>query len=204
AGATPFSMAVSRAGVAHVLYTDGRIYAVDVTNASCEATTFVPDPIGDFALFGMSYARTGSGETLFVASPPSARTSQLARVNVDGGTPRPVGRMSVTGASSSLIELTATRHGLWGFVTTSSSEGMGALVEIDRDTAAIRRRVPLPVGQGATALALAWWAGHFYVFTHTEDTVVTRFDPRTKQTRSVARIDERIVGAGTATCVPAV
>lgn len=202
--ATPFSMAVSRAGFAHVLYTDGRIYAVDVTNASCEETAFGPHPSGEFAAFGMSYARVDGAETLFVASRPRGGTSRLARVSVEHGTLRPLGQMGLAVQESSLVELTATRQGLWGFSTDSSASAAGTLFEIDTTTATIGQRVPLPVGKDATALALAWWGESFYVFTSTAGAVVTRFDPRTRRSESVARLADRIVGAGAATCLSSV
>ncbi|MBM4373802.1 MAG: hypothetical protein FJ095_01865 [Deltaproteobacteria bacterium] len=68
--ATPFSMAVDRAGTAWVLYNDGKLYKVSTADASCDATTFVPNQLG-FKKFGMGFATDAPGsdaETLFVAS----------------------------------------------------------------------------------------------------------------------------------------
>lgn len=199
--ATPFSMAVAQTGQAHVLYFDGRIYAVDVTDASCEETPFLPNQPPGYRLFGMGYAREGDGETLFVAQIPSwGRSHGLARVDVDTGKLTHIGGFSANPGHQ--IELTSTRDGLWGYVLNEPGTG-GTLVEIDKDTAELKTMVPLPIGTRSSALAVAWWGGDFYIFTtFPGGTQVTRYDPDKGSSKVVATLDDVVVGAGVATCAP--
>jgi hypothetical protein len=64
-GATPFSMAVSRQGVAYVLFSDGSLFRVSTIDASCSATAFQPGQLG-FTQFGMGYTtdHLGPAETI--------------------------------------------------------------------------------------------------------------------------------------------
>ena len=64
-----FSMAIDRRGTAWVEYTDGRLFAVDTTNATCKPTPFRPGQVG-FETFGMGFSLNGdaaNGETLYVS-----------------------------------------------------------------------------------------------------------------------------------------
>ncbi|MEM9696498.1 MAG: hypothetical protein AAGA56_28405, partial [Myxococcota bacterium] len=87
-GSTPFSMAVSRDAVARVLYTNGRLYEVDIADASCASTAYDPpiDTEAPFFQFGMGYAANPNddGESLYVADisfdEPSAG---LARIDTE-------------------------------------------------------------------------------------------------------------------------
>jgi len=199
--ATPFSMAVAQTGQAQVLFFDGRIYDVDVTDASCEATPFEPSQPPGFRLFGMGYAREGDGETLFVAQIPNwGRSEGLARVDMETGKLQPIGHFSANPGRQ--IELTSTRDGLWGYFLNEPGVG-GTLVEIDKDTAALKSMTPLPIGTRSSALAVAWWGGDFYIFTtFPGGTQVTRYDPDQDTSKVVATIDDVVVGAGVATCAP--
>ena len=64
----PFSMAVDRTGIGYSVFTDGTLHVVDMANAACKNTPFVPGQHG-FLTFGMGFvANTGdAGETLYVA-----------------------------------------------------------------------------------------------------------------------------------------
>ncbi len=77
------------------------------------------------------------------------------------------------------------------------------MVQIDTQTGAIVDAKPLNVGTHSRSLAIAWWGGFFYIFTGlSRNTEVTRYDPKTGQTQTVAEIDQTIVGAGVSTCAP--
>jgi hypothetical protein len=83
--ASPFSMAVARTGVAHVLFDDGGIREVDLNDARCKATSFRRHQLPEFEHFGMSYARNGGSDALFVIAIPKAGRSALARVSAFPG-----------------------------------------------------------------------------------------------------------------------
>ena len=67
-GATPNSMAVDRAGTAWVNFSDGGLFKVSTSDASCQATGFEKLQSG-FERFGMAFATnsaTSQDETLYV------------------------------------------------------------------------------------------------------------------------------------------
>ena len=197
--ASPFSMAVARNGVAHVLFDDGGIREVSLNDAACAATSFRRHQLPEFERFGMSYARHEGRDALFVIATPNAGRSALARVS---GFPGPLKRLGTITLNDgpSLIELSGAPDGLWGFLTYN--DRIGRLAKIDRKNGTLKRSVPLDVGRGADGLALAWFGGAFYIFTHVRATTVTRYEPGSGTSREVATFGERVVGAGASTCVP--
>src|SRR5205085_9895749 len=56
-----FSMAIDRKGIAWVEFTDGSLFSVDTTNASCKPTGFVQGQKG-FEVFGMGFAKNEGEE----------------------------------------------------------------------------------------------------------------------------------------------
>lgn len=201
--ATPFSMAVAQTGVAHVVYSDGRLYAVDVEDASCEATGFEPNQDPGFVRFGMGYAAHDDGESLYVAEIHHTSPSRgLAKVDTTTGELRFIGEFSQNPGYN--LELTPSGDGpLYGFFVNQPGRG-GTLVKIDTRTANIVDATPLDVGTDARNLAIAWWGGSFYIFTGHwgTGTEVNRYDPESRRTSVVATTPETIVGAGVSTCAP--
>jgi hypothetical protein len=200
--ATPFSMAVSRQGIGHVLFNNGRLFRVDVDDASCEATPFRPYQHG-FALFGMGYGPSGDdGETLYVAEVGFYRQSKgLARIDTDRYELLPIG--SFTDNPGYNIELTPTGRGpLHGYFINVGNRG-GTLVAIDTGSGRVVRSTAIAAGSQSSSLAISWWGGDYYVFTSIAGgTEVTRYDPEASDTAVVATIEQTIVGAGVSTCAP--
>jgi hypothetical protein len=200
----PFSMAVSKKGIAHVLFTNGRLYKVDVSNAACEATPYQTNQIPGFVLFGMGYAPSDApdGESLYVAEAQFDGPSRgLARIDTESYELSFVGKLAQRGG---LIELTPTGSGgaLHGYIINANGRG-GTLVTIDQQNGQITESKPLPVGSNTSALALSWWGGAFYIFTTAAGgTQVSRYDPDADTTATVAQLSDRIVGAGVSTCAP--
>jgi hypothetical protein len=204
-GATPFSMAVDRRGIAYSVFLDGNLFRIDTASAACEPTTFVPDQ-NSFLTFGMGYVAdtTGTGETLFVAE-----------ANVNNG--RPLSRglahidtlsyaLDFVGAFGKSIpgpELTGTGDGrLFAFFTNATGTG-AHIVQVDKTSAALLADYPLQVGAPNDAYAFAYWGGVFWVFTSTGAiTQVTRFDPLTASETPAITYAGVIVGAGVSTCAP--
>ncbi len=202
-GASPFSMAVSVEGIAHIIYNNGTLFRANVEDADCEATTFQPNQEG-FTLFGMGYAvnERDFGETLYVAEISFGEPSKgLASIDTDTYELTFIGPFSENPGNA--LELTPTGDGpLWGYFLNIPGPG-GTLVEIDTKTAEILQSINLPAGMDASALAIAWWGGSFYIFT-TEGggTIVNRYDPDTGVTTPVSSLGEVVVGAGVSTCAP--
>jgi hypothetical protein len=201
--ATPFSMAVDREGIAQVVFNNGALYRVDTKDASCETTSFERNQDG-YRRFGMGYApnASGQGESLFVAEINFRRPSKgLARIDGKTGEVKHIAPFSENPGYA--IELTPTGNGpLYGFFINEFERG-GTLVEIDTTTAEILSSMKLDVGHRSTSLAVSWFADYFYIFTtHHKGTLVTRFDPETREQLQVATIAQTIVGAGNSTCAP--
>jgi hypothetical protein len=228
-GRAPFSMAVDREGNAYVLYfappqnddaglpLPGSIFKVDLNNAACETTGFVPGQQGLLG-FGMGFAAdpTTGGETLFVAAgftTTSETSTTLAAVN------ETTLSASIVGTLPSFVlgtELTGTGDGrLFGFyspswATDSANDGPTYIAQIDPATATvIAQDGPLPGVTEGGGWAFAFWGGSFYTFTapviddqDPTSSIVQRYNPADGTVVDVATYPEVIDGAGVSTCAP--
>jgi len=203
-GANPFSMAVDRQGVAHVLFSNGELFRVSTLTASCKSTGFVSQQGGFPLTFGMGFSsnKDDPGETLFVAGADTAGgSSAIGSIDLTTFTLSTIGLVS---APIGNPELTGTGDSrLFGFGPTAPN---AHLAEIDKATAAITNDVLLNLDQSnIDAWAFAFWGGDFYFFTSESQgtSIVHRYTPGgTKTPPAVAVIDLTIVGAGVSTCAP--
>ena len=184
-----FSMAIDRRGTAWVEYTDGRLYAVNTTNATCTPTAFVPGQTG-FTTFGMGYAKNGdsaNGETLYVAgSGLAALDTKTFQLNFLGSLT--FGRTELTGLDTSLYAF---------------SVGSGVVAGLNKATGATEATYRTSATDADSAFAFAQWGGDFWLFTGSEHTTVTRYSPTTDvSTVAVQDTGMLIVGAGSSTCAP--
>jgi hypothetical protein len=205
-GATPFSMAVDRTGIAYIVFGDGELFRVSTATAACQATSFVPGQQLFPPTFGMAFSHevADGGETLFVAGDNTGAPDQLATIDVTDY------RLTVVGSFNPQItaaELTGTGAGdLFGFWSPGGPGGLdSAIVQIDKATAQVTNSSPLPgVAQGQ-GWAFAFWGGDFYTFgapPPAGTTVVHRFRPSDGSIVQVASTSEVVVGAGVSTCAP--
>jgi hypothetical protein len=218
-GSEPFSMAVSRQGVAYVEYSaptpDGHIFRVSTKTAQCGPTGFVPGNAGFPTNFGMGFsadvsdAGLGSeaGETLYLAGDPGGvgmGNTQLATLDVNTFRTHPIGDVApfITGA-----ELTGTGSGqLYAFYPTGNI-GMSpaAIGQIDKANARLLSSVSLPQIDIMSGWAFGFWGGDFYTFTAPDgaDTIVQRYRPSDGTVVTVATLPGLVVdGAGVSTCAP--
>ncbi len=196
-GASPFSMAVDRKGVAYVEYDDGKLFKVSTANASCQPTTFVPNQ-GPFSTFGMGYATIGVGpaEELFIASGDGV----LGKVDTTNFSVTTIGPFV---PQLGRAELTGTGDGrLYAFVVPANVTSGSAVAEIDKTTADVLGEDPLPQVEQGTAWAFAFWGGDFWLFTDPSPQTTWRYDPVAKTATVVANYSSPIVGAGVSTCAP--
>jgi hypothetical protein len=204
----PFSMAVSRSGVAYIVFYDGTLYEVDTQSATlpCMPTPFAMGQGGFAPRFGMGFSRdaVGTGETLYVASGSNGGTGgplQLARIDTTTFQLTVIGNLT---PSIDDTELTGTGAGdLFGFYATSTASS--EIAQIDKANAMVTGYAPLPgVAQGS-GWAFAYWGGDFYTFTApstASGTVVTRYRPSDQSIVQVATLGDVVVGAGVSTCAP--
>ena len=184
-----FSMAIDRRGTAWVEYTDGRLYAVNTTNATCTPTAFVPGQTG-FTTFGMGYAKNGdtaNGETLYVAgSGLAALDTKTFQLNFLGSLT--FGRTELTGLDTSLYAF---------------SVGSGVVAGLNKTTGSTETTYRTSATDADNAFAFAQWGGDFWLFTGSDHTTVTRYSPITDvSTVMVPDTGMLIVGAGSSTCAP--
>jgi hypothetical protein len=206
AGASPYSMAVDRAGVAWVLYDSGSLFKVSTKDASCEATSLKggQDLI---TKFGMGFATDTSGgtaETLYVAGDDTKSTtypppSKLASLDLSTMGMMPKGQLSGS------PELTGTGLGeLWGFYPSASQP---KVARIDKMTGQEAATFPQPfLGGTPQAWAFAFWGGAYWIFLQRDkdpSTNVWRFTEYDgKAVAWILDTGRHIVGAGVSTCAP--
>lgn len=198
--ATPFSMAVDRKGVALVVFNDGRLYRVLTSTAACEATKFVPNQQG-FATFGMGYSSDTSGpsETLFIAGDGSGTGAARGLASIDSSyLLHPIAQFT---PAIDRAEFTGTGAG--GLYAFYQDQGTAYVGQVDKRTARVDPRVPLPGVDQGQGWAFAFWGGDFWLFTAPSGTTqVTRFRPSDNSITVTARHSSVIVGAGVSTCAP--
>jgi hypothetical protein len=206
-GATPFSMAVDRKGVAFVEFTDQKIYRVSTATGACVGTSYVPNQMG-FGNFGMGYATNDIGpvETLFVAGTRDngqATSPGLARIDSTTFNLTKVGNFVPDIARA---ELTGTGDGrLFAFYTKGQDNGPPSFIgEINTNTGQVIAETPFPTVDQGNGWAFAAWGGDFYMFTAPGGgSDVTRYRPSDNSVTVVAQLPTRVVGAGVSTCAPA-
>jgi hypothetical protein len=196
-GASPFTMAISRTGVAYIVYSDFNIYAVDLVSFACTKTAYVQpqlqlvNPI-DLAIssgtteslyyYGKSYAGGGSGADILAASDLSTFVlTEIGPVVPDPGT--------------NVLDIKVDAFGrIFGL-----SNG-GLFVEIDPTSGAL-------IGQNATSFSTAGdWAlltydGQIYFYGGSGPSTEYVYDLATNNVTTVGTIDDGIVGASAAACV---
>jgi hypothetical protein len=208
-GATPFSMAVDRRGVAYVTFTDNLLYRVSTATGACIGTSFQADQSG-FREFGMGYATNAAGptETLFVAGTADNRGSGsmspgLGRIDTNTFILTKIGDFV---PDIERAELTGTGDGrLFAFYTKGVANGPPSFIgEIDTTSGHVIAETSFPTVDQGNGWAFAFWGGDFYMFTGPPSggSDVTRYRPSDNSVTVVGTLPSRIVGAGVSTCAP--
>ncbi len=206
-GATPNSMGVDRSGTAWVNYSDGGLFKVSTTDASCQATGFKKNQSG-FQRFGMAFATnsaTSQEETLYVVGIEGTSAGKgLAKIDLTSMKLTTLGDFSgaLRGQGA---ELTGTGDGrLFGFFTTSP---FATLAQIDKASGATTSDQSLNGVSTGQAWAFSFWGGDFWFYTSpgAVPSTVTRKQSSGDGAITTAKADVggfRIVGAGVSTCAP--
>ncbi len=201
-GATPFSMAVDRKGIAYSVFNDGTLFKIHTSNGQCEATSFVPGQ-PSFKTFGMGYSTDlgGPSETLFITG--TGLGGEETNLGIISPTTFTLSTVGPLAPSLPGMELTGTGDGrLYGFVADPLGQGT-KLVSLDKQTAKVTEEAQLPDLFVGTGWAFAFWGGDFFFFTGAgAPSSVTRFHPADGTSAVVATWPGLIVGAGISTCAP--
>lgn len=193
--AKPHSMAVKSDGTGHVGFTSGELFRVNLANAHCESTPFVPGQMG-WTKMGMGYAAlAGIGETLFVTRhEDSGAPSGLARVETTSYELIPIAPFSPPMSS---CELTGTPDDAL-FAYCMHVTGGSVLARIEATTGYVLQSHELSV-EGKD-FHFAFWDGAFYLFTGSGQAMVSRFDPIDGSLATLYYLDFSVIGAGVARC----
>jgi hypothetical protein len=205
-----FSMSVSRAGIAWVMFQDDKLYKIDVNQQPLTCVDSGWTPTSGFELFGMGFVSNslvdpceklymhdwsgfgGFSEganvgTLGAMEPSDLSVEVLGSINYDGG------------------ELTGTGDGrLFAFAGANPAK----LVEYDKSDASVIQTTNLTGLNLTNAFAFAHYDGDFFFFTESDSNTtiskVTYYDPDNPGVFStvVPTAPIRIVGAGVSTCAP--
>lgn len=202
---SPNSMAVDRNAVAWVNYvngtdTQGVIFKVSTTDASCEPTPTVK-LVSGWNRLGMGFSSNNDGamgETLFVSGTSG---TGIAKINA-ANTLNPIADFSPGAFNGQSAELTGTGDGrLYGYFTTSPVQ-VGL---IDKVTGAVTNGKVITGLATPSAWAFSFWGGSFYLYAAGfGNSNVTKYDPTagTIDNNYMVNIGFRIVGAGVSTCAP--
>jgi len=198
---TPFSMAVTRVGLAYSVFGDGHLFEVATSNAACKSTPYVPSQ-DDIQTFGMGYAgNADGGETLYIAGTGGFYSQGLATIDTQSY------HLDFIAQFQPLLqrcELSGTGDGrLFGFCVPNFGNG-SQVVELDPATAVVLTSHTLVVGSSNDAFAFAFWGGDFWIFTSdgVVFSTVTKYDPQAQTETTVAMAPLEVVGAGVSTCAP--
>ncbi len=197
---TPFSMSVSREGIAYVLYWDSLscvgINAVDITDASCIGDVGFACGQAGFDTFGMGFATDSAdttAEQLYVGKSTTAG-STLASLDTSSWELTPIGPIT------SAPELTGNALGeLWGFYAWMTPP---MVARIDKSSGSELETYSFPELAGNAAFAFAHWGGDYYLFhAPAGDTAVYKLSDG-ELTTYLESTGLYIVGAGVSTCAP--
>lgn len=199
------SMAVAQDGTAYVNYSDGKLFKVNVRNATCQPTAFVP--IAGQLRLGMGFVPNGPTSPTEMLYLVGQTSNALYRVDIQTMKSTAVG--SFSGVVQGPAELTGTADGeLFGYFLPSGTSGAMQMAQIDPSTAVTSRLRPFPdliVNAMAFAYAFSAWANDFYLYTSSgaELSSVTKYTRSTDQSTRYMTPTEtgiRIVGAGVSRC----
>jgi hypothetical protein len=202
---SPFSMSVDRKGIAWVLYDDGELFKVSITDAKCSRSGFVAGSSGS-PTFGMGFVTDEAGgktEKLYIANNNGSHT--LSSIDTTRSNPSSTAIGRIVATEDQNPELTGTSEGkLFGFFPGNTQASF--VQEIDRKTGA-SRGTRWTLGSSAlyiTAYAFAHWGGTFYIFVTAGGTTSVRtINRKTGDYKTVLdHVPYRITGAGVSTCAP--
>jgi hypothetical protein len=201
------SMAVSRDATAYVNMSDGTLWKVSTTDASCSATGY---QTGQFnrRIRGMGFSTDtaqGTNETLFTCTANDATFTGggLATISIPGFQLSLVGDYT-SGLAGNECELTGTGNAdLFGFFATVSPPKLAA---ITKSSGATPSPITLTGVNTTLSYAFSFWGGDFWFYTQGNGvgSTVTHYKYATDKSYVTAVADTgfTIVGAGVSTCAP--
>lgn len=202
----PFSMSVDRNAQGWVIYDNGELFTVDLTQASlpCTKTSFSPQQ--GVARFGMGFVADnpqGSNDTLFISG--SGLKSDLTSTTFATLATTAPYAITTLATLNGAPELTGTGDAkLWAFFPNVTPP---QVVQLNKTNGSALTTFDAPSLQGKpTAWAFAFWGGDFWIFLERQndgETHVWRMNGQTGAVSDAVPVTGRhVVGAGVSTCAP--
>jgi hypothetical protein len=206
--ATPYSMAIDRAGTVWVLYSSGEIFRTSTAStASCTDSGYTPRQNG-MDVFAMAFVTDTSGgdtEKLYLGGGDVNATpgGTLAVVDPTTLVATPVGTLPNQGESATVLTGTGTAE-LLGFYPGMATAFVQQVSKITGAAVGPQYSIPGGLGSPLDAWAFAQWGGSFFVFATVNGTSTLRvIDPATGQiTTALASVPHVSVAAAVSTCAP--
>jgi hypothetical protein len=194
--ALPWTLSVSREGVAYLVYEDWRIYAFDLKTHACTPTPYRTGQLGISSGQGIAVSRASSTETLFVYGRPAGSvTTLLARADLTSFVLSEVGQPIASTSPETGFDMQADLSGHL-FVYTPD----GVVAELDATTAAVidSRAVGFPPFSDSS-WAIMTYQDEVFLF---GDLQVARYDraSRTATVLGTVTGTSDIVGASAVPC----
>jgi hypothetical protein len=191
--ASPWTLAVSKDGIAYVLYSDWNIYRLDLVSLGCTATPYVSGQLSFPGNVSIAISAGIAPERLIVYGakngPPWLASSDLtsfALADIGPITPDP---------REFPVDTQADAYGRLFALTKS-----GALLQINPNTGSLIAKDQTAFSATAGGWAVLTWNAQVYFFGGTTG-AVQRYDLAAKTLTAIGTIGDTIVGASAAPCI---
>ena len=192
----PWTLSVSREGVAYVVYEDWNIYAVDLHTLACTQTPFVPGQLGISNNYAIAISRASGPERMFVFGlPPGDGTKPvLASTDLSTFVLTEVGRPIALPAPEAEFDMQADAFGNLYLYTPD-----GVLTELGDTTGAVTGWSATGFPPPATSWAVMTYQDQVYLFGGHE---AARYDFATRRAVDLGplTVGSNIVGASAIPC----
>jgi hypothetical protein len=192
ASGQPWTLSVTRNGLAYMIYEDWRIYRVDLSTLACTPTPYVPFQLGFTGSEAIAVSRDQGPERLYVYGSNGAPT--LAVTDFTNFVLSPVGPIAPNPMAFP-VDMQGDAKGHLFALTAD-----GTFVEIDAATATVLARTSTTFFAGG-AWAIMVYGSQIYFFGGGSGNV-SRYDPTTQQVTPLGAVNDAIVGASAAPCEP--
>jgi hypothetical protein len=191
---SPWTLSVSRAGFAYMIYEDWNIYQVDLSTLACSTTPYVPGQLGFTGQEAIAVSRGSATERLFVYGMDVNQTPTLAVTDLTSFVLAPVGTVTPNPLAFPL-DMQGDAFGRLFALSIS-----GQLLDIASGSAALLGEDQTGFSDVGGGWAIMTWNDQLYFFGGPQGTI-SLYDLTTKQLSTVGQVNDSIVGASAAACI---
>jgi hypothetical protein len=193
--ASPWTLSVSRTGVAYVLRDDWRIWRVDLATLTCTLTPYAPFQLGFIGEEAIAVSRDTGGERLYVYGSVAGSGPLLAVTDFTSFVLSPVGQVTPPPTAYPLDMQGNARGLLFGL----SQDGEFVQMSAATGTPAIDTQTSFASLSGGWAIMT--YRAQIYFFGNDAGDVYL-YDPEANQVTHLGAVNTPIIGASAAPCGP--